>query len=54
MTDFSVYYNQDSIANAESMLKNGKSKLVVENGKIIKVSKDIDGIVRGKFDKEVD
>src|SRR3990167_4154629 len=46
LTDFSVYYNQDSIANAESTLKNGKSKLVVENGKIIKVSKDKDGIVR--------
>ncbi len=46
LTDFSVYYNQDTIANAESALKNGKSKLVVENGKIIKVSKDKDGIVR--------
>ncbi len=45
LTDFSVYYNQDTIANAESTLKNGKSKLVVENGKIIKVSKDKDGIV---------
>lgn len=45
LTDFSVYYNQDSIANAESTLKNGKSKLVVENGKIIKVLKDKDGIV---------
>jgi len=46
LTDFSVYYNQDSIANAEATIKNGKSKLVVENGKIIKVSKDKDGIVR--------
>ena len=46
LTDFSVYYNQDSIANAEATLKNGKSKLVVENGKIIKVSKDKGGIVR--------
>ena len=46
LTDFSVYYNQDSIANAEATLKNGKSKLVVENRKIIKVSKDKDGIVR--------
>lgn len=44
LTDFSVYYNQDTIANAASTLKNGKSKLVVENGKIIKVSKDKDGI----------
>jgi site-specific DNA-methyltransferase (adenine-specific)/adenine-specific DNA-methyltransferase len=45
LTDFSVYYNQDSIANAEAALKNGKTKLVVENGKIIKVLKDKDGIV---------
>lgn len=45
LTDFSVYYNQDSIANAEESLKNGGNKLVVENGQIIKVSKDKDGIV---------
>jgi len=45
LTDFSVFYNQDTIANAESNLKNGSSKIVVENGQIIKVSKDKDGIV---------
>lgn len=44
LTDFSVYYNQDTVANAESMLKEGGSKIVVENGQIIKVSKDKSGI----------
>ncbi len=46
LTDFSVFYSQDSIANAEATLKNKKSKIVVEKGRIIKVSKDKDGIVR--------
>ncbi len=45
LTDFSVFYNQDSIAKAENELKNGGSKIVVENGKIIKISKDKKGIV---------
>ncbi|MBU0682874.1 MAG: site-specific DNA-methyltransferase, partial [Candidatus Omnitrophica bacterium] len=45
LTDFSVFYNQDSIANVESQLKNGRKKLVVENGQIIKVEKDKNGIV---------
>jgi adenine-specific DNA-methyltransferase len=45
LTDFSVFYNQDSIANVESQLNNGAKKLVVENGKIIKVEKDKTGIV---------
>jgi site-specific DNA-methyltransferase (adenine-specific)/adenine-specific DNA-methyltransferase len=45
LTDFSVFYNQDSIANVESQLNNGGKKLVVENGKIIKVEKDKSGIV---------
>lgn len=45
LTDFSVFYNQDTIANAESQLKNGGTRLVVENGKIVKLSKDKSGIV---------
>lgn len=45
LTDFSVFYNQDSIANAEENLKNNGKKLVIENGKIIKISKDKNGIV---------
>lgn len=44
LTDFSVFYNQDTVANVESELKNGGSKILVENGRIIKISKDKDGI----------
>ena len=45
ITDFSVFYNQDSVAQVESLLKNGSNKIVVENGQIIKVLKDKDGVV---------
>ncbi len=45
LTDFSVFYSQDSVENASAALKNGGNKIVVENGKIIKVSKDQAGIV---------
>ena len=45
LTDFSVFYSQDSIANAEATLKDKASKIVVEKGQIVKVSKDAHGIV---------
>ena len=45
LTDFSVFYSQESIANAEASLRNKRSKVVVERGQIMKVSKDKDGIV---------
>lgn len=45
LTDFSVFYSQDSVENASASLKDGANKIVVENGKIIKVSKDKAGIV---------
>jgi DNA modification methylase len=45
LTDFSVFYSQDSIDNAAASLGNGKNKIVVEKGQIIKVIKDKDGIV---------
>ncbi len=40
LTDFSVFYSQDSIANAEATLKDKASRIVVERGQIVKVSKD--------------
>lgn len=46
LTDFSVFYSQDSIANAEATLKDKASKVVVEMGQIVKVSKDKNGIVK--------
>jgi len=45
LTDFSVFCSQDSIANAEATLKDKASKIVVEKGQIVKVSKDAKGIV---------
>jgi adenine-specific DNA-methyltransferase len=45
LADFSVFYSQDSIAHAEATLKNKGSKIVVEKGQIVKVSKDKDDIV---------
>ena len=45
LTDFSVFYNQDSIRETEANIKNGGKKLIVENGQIIKIAKDKDGII---------
>ena len=45
LTDFSVFYSQDSIANAESTLKDKQSRVVVDKGQIVKVSKDKNGVV---------
>lgn len=39
LTDFSVFYNQDTGAIDEE-LKGSRSKVVIENGQVIKVSKD--------------
>ncbi len=46
LTDFSVFYSQDSIAAAEATLKDKSSKIVAEKGQIVKVSKDAKGIVK--------
>ena len=40
LSDFSVFYNQDSVEEVEDTLKEGSSKIVIENGQVIKVSKD--------------
>ena len=45
LTDFSVFYSQDSIAAAEASLRDKSNKIVAEKGQIVKVSKDKDGIV---------
>jgi len=42
LTDFSVFYNQDSTADVEEKLKSGSSKVVIENGQVIKIWKDKD------------
>ncbi len=48
LTDFSVFYSQDSIAAAETALSANRkagSKIVVEKGQIVKVRIDANGIV---------
>ena len=46
LTDFSVFYSQDSIATAEAALSSSTragNRIVVENGQIVKLSKDRGG-----------
>ena len=43
LTDFSVYYSQDANKKATDNLKNGKSKIIAEEGKIVKLIKDKTG-----------
>jgi adenine-specific DNA-methyltransferase len=40
LTDFSVFYNQDNTGEIEEELKAGSSKVIIENGQVIKISKD--------------
>ena len=42
LIDFSVHYSQD--ANASETLANNKSKVIVDNGQVVKITKDKDGI----------
>jgi len=45
LTDFSVYYTQGALDAAAASLKNGKSQVVCEQGQLIKISKDKEGVV---------
>jgi len=45
LTDFSVFYSQDSVA-ADEKLKNNKSKVIVDKGQVVKLSKDKSGIIK--------
>jgi len=45
LVGFSVFYNQDTIDNAAESIKGSGTKLVVQNGQIIKVSKTATGII---------
>jgi len=50
LTDFSVFYNQEDSGEVEENLKNGGSKIVIENGQVVKISKDKES---GVIEKEV-
>lgn len=45
LTDFSVYYSQGLVDAISADLKEGKSEVVCEQGKLIKISKNKQGIV---------
>lgn len=44
LTNYSVFYTQGITSLTEENLKNGKSRVVVEGGQVLKISKDKDGI----------
>lgn len=46
LTDFSVYYTQGAAEAAIAAMKEGKSEVVCEAGKLIKISKDKGGAVK--------
>lgn len=43
LTDFSVFYNQDDSGEIAEALRPGGAKVVVENGQVVKISKDKNG-----------
>jgi adenine-specific DNA-methyltransferase len=45
LKDFGVYYRQDDIGALTSEMKNGVSKVTIDSGQVVKVSKDKTGIV---------
>jgi len=45
LTDFSVYYTQGALEAAIASLKEGKSDVVCEQGKLLKISKDKNGVI---------
>jgi adenine-specific DNA-methyltransferase len=45
LTDFSVYYSQGALDAAIAAMKEGKSEVLCESGKLIKVGKNKDGTV---------
>ena len=45
LTDFSVYYNQDIAENVIAKLNKGRDKVILRDGKIVKIAKAKDGQV---------
>ena len=48
LTNFTTYYTQDDLEELEKTLKRGRSKVVIENGQITKLTKDKNGILQRK------
>jgi hypothetical protein len=45
LTDFGVYYRQEDVDALVAGLKNGASKVTVEAGRVVKITKDKNGVV---------
>jgi len=45
LTDFSVFYSQDAQNSVEAEMKDKSSKIIVDKGQIVKISKDAKGVV---------
>lgn len=50
LTDFSVFYNQDATEETTEALRLGGTKVVVENGQVVKITKDKDS---GEVSREI-
>jgi site-specific DNA-methyltransferase (adenine-specific)/adenine-specific DNA-methyltransferase len=46
LTDFSVYYSQGAAEAAIAAMREGKSEVICEEGRLVKVSKDKDGAIK--------
>lgn len=46
LTEYSVGYQQDSVESAEIEVKKGDSKIVIEQGQVVKIDKNKDGIIK--------
>jgi DNA modification methylase len=46
LTEYSVGYQQDSVDNAEVEVKKGGSRVVIDQGQVVKIDKSKDGIVK--------
>ena len=46
LTNFITYYTQDDLEELEQSLKKGRSKVIIENGQITKLTKDKNGILQ--------
>jgi DNA modification methylase len=45
LTDFSVFYSQDAQNTVEAEMKDKSTKIIVDKGQIVKISKDAKGVV---------
>jgi len=46
LTNFTTYYTQDDLEELEQSLKKDRSKVIIENGQITKLTKDQNGILK--------